>query len=165
VMRRPASLPLPPLEVPDDVRVRPFTDADLDAVLAVNAAAFASHPEQGALDRAGFAVRAAEPWFDPAGLLIAEGADGAVLAFHWTKQHSADLGEVYVVGVSPAAQGRGLGRVVTLAGLRHLAAAGVAEVLLYVESDNTAARALYRGLGFTHADTDTHVQYRAPAGD
>ena len=51
---------------------------------------------------------------------------------------------------------------VTLAGLHHLAELGVEEVLLYVESDNTAAVRVYSGLGFTHEASDTHVQYRRP---
>jgi mycothiol synthase len=102
----------------------------------------------------------AEPWFDPAGLLVAEDDAGRLLGFHWTKQHSADLGEVYVVAIAPEAQGRGLGRVLTLAGLHHLATRGVGEVLLYVESDNQPAVSLYAGLGFDHAARDTHVMYR-----
>ena len=159
-MRRPAAEPLPDLAVPEGVEVRGFADGDAAGVLAVNADAFADHPEQGALDAEGLAARMAEPWWDPAGLLVAEADDGALLGFHWTKQHSPDLGEVYVVGVSSAAQGRGLGRVLTLAGLHHLAAVGVAEVLLYVESDNAPAVRLYTGLGFAHAAADTHVQYR-----
>ncbi|MFC6345157.1 GNAT family N-acetyltransferase, partial [Nocardioides hankookensis] len=105
------------------------------------------------------AERMAEPWFDPAGLLLAVEGD-RLLGFHWTKQHSPDLGEVYVVGIDPTAQGRGLGKLLTLAGLHHLAGLGVAEVLLYVESDNAPAIAVYSGLGFTHADADTHVMYR-----
>ena len=56
---------------------------------------------------------------------------------------------MYVVGIDPAAQGRGLGKLLTLAGLHHLAGLGVAEVLLYVESDNAPAVAVYSGLGFT----------------
>ena len=131
-----------------------------EGVLGVNADAFAAHPEQGGLDAEGLAARMDEPWWDPAGLLVAVGPDGALLGFHWTKRHSSALGEVYVVGVSSAAQGRGLGRVLTLAGLHHLEAAGVAEVLLYVESDNAPAVRLYGGLGFAHAAEDTHVQYR-----
>ena len=98
----------------------------------------------------------AEPWFDPAGLLVADAGDG-LLGFHWTKQHSADLGEVYVVAVDPAAQGRGLGRALTAAGLAHLASLGVRRIILYVESDNAAAVATYSHLGFAH--TQTHVQY------
>lgn len=163
VMRRPVGPDAPALaalQVPDDLTVRGFADADRDPVLAVNAAAFASHPEQGALDVAGFAQRQAEAWWDPAGLLVAVDDSGSVLGFHWTKQHDDATGEVYVVGVGPAAQGRGLGRILTLAGLHRLAGLGVSEVILYVESDNEPAVRLYSGLGFDHAATDTHVQYR-----
>lgn len=160
VMRRPSVVPLPAAQPPDGVHIRDFGEADADSLLAVNAAAFAHHPEQGGLDRAGLAERMAEPWFDPAGLLLAVDAEGTLLGFHWTKQHDAATGEVYVVGIAPEAQGRGLGKVLTLAGLHHLAARGVSEVLLYVESDNTAALRLYAGLGFTHAARDTHIQYR-----
>ena len=158
VMRRPTSLELAPLDVPDGVTVRSYVDADAPEVVRVNAAAFAAHPEQGAMDAANLARRMAEPWFDPAGLLVAEGSHG-LLGFHWTKQHDDRLGEVYVVGVDPVAQGRGLGRVLTLAGLHHLAGLGIDEVLLYVESDNAPAVAVYSGLGFEHAASDTHVQY------
>ncbi|WP_408898095.1 mycothiol synthase [Nocardioides sp. R1-1] len=162
VMRRPAGVPLPAVELPAGVLIRDYGSSDAEALLRVNAAAFAHHREQGALDAAGLAERMAEPWFDPAGLLLAVDEEGDLLGFHWTKQHDAALGEVYVVGVSPTAQGRGLGRVLTVAGLHHLAARGVAEVLLYVESDNTPARRLYEDLGFQHAAADTHVQYQRP---
>jgi len=156
VMRRSADRPLPSLP---DVDIRSYTDADAVELLRVNAEAFADHPEQGAMDEVDLAARMAEPWFDPAGLLVA--VDGErMLGFHWTKQHSPDLGEVYVVGISPDAQGRGIGRALTLAGLHHLAGLGVADVLLYVEADNHAALSTYSRLGFTHADADTHVMYR-----
>lgn len=159
VMRRPSSSPLPQLRVPDGLVVRGYRPEDAGEVLRVNAAAFAHHPEQGAMDAANLAERMAEEWFDPAGLLLATEGE-RVLGFHWTKQHSPEVGEVYVVGIDPAAQGRGLGKVLTLAGLHHLAGLGVGEVLLYVESDNAPAVAVYSGLGFTHAAGDTHVRYR-----
>ncbi len=159
VMRRPTSLALPPLVVADGVTVRGYEERDAAEVLRVNAAAFAHHPEQGAMDAGELAERMAEAWFDPAGLLVADAGDGSLLGFHWTKQHSPALGEVYVVGIDPAAQGRGLGKALTLAGLHHLAGLGVEEVLLYVESDNAPAVAVYGGLGFAHAGVDTHVQY------
>jgi mycothiol synthase len=161
VMRRRSSEPLPGLVVPDGVTVRGYRDEDRDEVLRVNAAAFAHHPEQGSLNAEGLAARMAEEWFDPAGLLVAD-AGGELRGFHWTKQHSAELGEVYVVAIDPAAQGQGLGRVLTLAGLQHLHGLGVGEVLLYVESDNSPAVHVYEGLGFTHAAADTHAQYRRP---
>ena len=79
-----------------------------------------------------------------------------MLGFHWTKQHSPSLGEVYVVAIDPEAQGRGLGRALTLAGLHHLAARGLDEVLLYVESDNAPAIAVYSRLGL-HARARRHA--------
>lgn len=160
VMRRPTSTPVDDAPPPEGVRIRDYGANDAAAVLAVNAAAFAHHPEQGAMDADDLDARMAEPWFDPAGLLLAVDDAGTLLGFHWTKQHDHRTGEVYVVAVSPDAQGRGLGRVLTAAGLQHLASRGVGEVLLYVESDNTAAVRLYAGLGFTHHARDTHVQYR-----
>ena len=158
VMRRPTATPLPELELPDGVQVRGYLDSDAAELLAINAAAFAHHPEQGGMDAAELAERMAEPWFDPSGLLVATD-DSGMLGFHWTKQHDATTGEVYVVAVGPHAQGRGLGRVLTLAGLHHLASAGVEEVLLYVESDNEPAVRLYTSTGFAHGAHDTHVQY------
>lgn len=169
VMRRPVTdaEPLPALEIPDAVTIRGFRDEDADELLRVNAVAFADHPEQGSLDADGLAVRRHEPWFDAAGLLVARD-DDAMLGFHWTKVHPPDgdapgPGEVYVVGVAPEAQGRGMGRLLTLAGLHHLADRGVPEVILYVEADNAPAIAVYERLGFRHDAVDTHVQYRRPA--
>ena len=160
VMRRRTSEPLVAAKAIPGVTIRAFEEADTEAVLALNAAAFASHPEQGAMDADDFAARMAEPWFDPAGLLVAVDDDGRLLGFHWTKRHSHEVGEVYVVGVSPTAQGRGLGKALTLAGLHHLDGRRVEEVILYVESDNEPAIRLYSGLGFTHGERDTHVMYR-----
>lgn len=161
VMRRPSSVPLPDAAAPAGVVVRGFAPGDEEELLRVNAAAFASHPEQGSLSLEGLRERMAEPWFSAPGLITAWDADsGRLLAFHWTKVHGPATGEVYVVGVSPDAQGRGLGKLVTLAGLAHLVEQGVEEIHLYVEGDNTPALALYSGLGFTHAAADTHVQYR-----
>jgi mycothiol synthase len=61
---------------------------------------------------------------------------------------------VYVVGVDPGYQGKGLGRALTVAGLRYLRDLGLGQAMLYVESDNEPAKAVYRRLGFTWWDTD-----------
>jgi mycothiol synthase len=159
VMRRASSLPLGDVVDPNGVVIRGFEPGDQSEIVRVNAAAFVAHPEQGSMDAAALAERMGEPWFEAPGLLVA--MDGErMLGFHWTKRHSQALGEVYVVAIDPEAQGQGLGKALTLAGLHHLA--GTEEVLLYVESDNVAARAVYEGLGFGHAPSDTHVQYRRP---
>ena len=105
----------------------------------------------------------AEPWFDPEGLLIAEEADGTVLGFHWTKRHDAHQGEVYVVGIDPAAQGRGLGRLLTLAGLHHLVVArrrrGAA---LRRGRERPRRPRLLAGWDSSTRRADTHVQYQRP---
>jgi mycothiol synthase len=167
-------------ELPAGVRLRPFVvGQDEREFLRVNNAAFAWHPEQGGWDVEQVKLREAEPWFDPAGFLLAvEGAadtaagavDGGgarerLLGFHWTKVHGAadpdpdghqhePIGEVYVLGVDPAARGRRLGAALTLAGLRYLRGLGLRQVMLYVEADNDAAVRVYRDLGFTRWATD-----------
>ncbi|MGI5166750.1 mycothiol synthase [Spirillospora sp. CA-253888] len=160
-MRRPAADPLPEAKVAEGVRLRTFEPGrDERAWLEVNSRAFATHPEQGAWTLDDVRAREAEPWFDPAGLFLAE-RDGRVVGFHWTKIHPDGLGEVYVVGVDPSAQGLGLGRTLTLTGLHHLRDRGVPQILLYVDESNTAAVRLYESLGFTRHAVD--VMYGTPA--
>ncbi|TDE01457.1 mycothiol synthase [Jiangella asiatica] len=158
----PRAEPLPDRPLPDGVRLRPFVvGQDEAAWLAVNNAAFAWHPEQGGQTLDDIRAAEAEPGFDPAGFLMAVDDAGELLGFHWTKVHEHDpnpgvhgstgepIGEVYVLGVAPAAHGRGFGTALTVAGLRYLAdVAGVHTVTLYVEGDNTPAVGLYERLGF-----------------
>jgi len=139
----------------------------------VNAAAFADHPEQGRWTAEDLARREAEPWFDPRGFFLAERA-GELIGFHWTKVHPRDetpppgaepapIGEVYVVGVRPSAGGAGLGRALTLIGLRHLATEGLESVLLYVDEDNIPAIRMYTRLGFTTYTRDVSYHWQGPA--
>jgi mycothiol synthase len=145
--------------LPAGVTVRTFVPGQDDtAWLAVNAAAFAHHPEQGALTQRDLDDRKAEPWFDPKGFFLAE-RDGELVGFHWTKVHAEEqLGEVYVVGIRPDAQGGGLGKALTAIGLRHLAAGGLPTAMLYVDADNTAALTVYERLGFRTHEVD--LMYR-----
>lgn len=150
---------VPPVDVAAGVQIRTYAGPADDAeLLRVNNAAFSWHPEQGGWTEADIAERRAESWFDPEGLFLA--FDGErLLGFHWTKVHAGDLGEVYVVGVDPDAQGKRLGHTLTVLGLHYLAqrldAADEPAVMLYVESDNTAAVRTYDRLGFTIANVDT----------
>jgi mycothiol synthase len=152
---------VPDLRLPEGVALRTFVRGqDEEAWLAVNAAAFAHHPEQGATTRADLEARMGEDWFDTDGFLLAvREDDGALLGFHWTKIHAgagdhAAMGEVYVVGVAPEAQGMGLGKALTIAGIGYLHGKGLQAIMLYVDADNEAAVALYRTLGFTRWDVD-----------
>jgi len=155
-----ADLELPEPVLPEGVTVRTFVPGDDDAAwLAVNAAAFAHHPEQGSLTQRDLDDRKAEAWFDPEGFFLAERA-GELVGFHWTKVHAEEQrGEVYVVGVLPGAQGGGLGKALTTIGLRHLAGRGLPTAMLYVDADNKAAVSVYERLGFTTFETD--LMYRS----
>ena len=165
--------PEPSTRLPGDVRVLPFRPGrDEGAWLRVNARAFATHPEQGAWTAEDLRLREAEPWFDPAGFLMAWRGDpdagGELLGSHWTKVHAPGdagdeaVGEVYVLGIDPSAQGLGLGRALTDLGLAHLRGRGLRQVLLYVEEENAAAVRLYTGRGFTRYAVDVSWR-RAPA--
>ncbi|MFC7026008.1 mycothiol synthase [Promicromonospora thailandica] len=160
-------------EPPAGYRLRTFRPGpDDDAWLRVNARAFAAHPEQGRMTLDDLRARQAEPWFDPEGffLLVPEDApDADPAAFLWTKvdpsgpdgaregeTDGAIDGEIYVLGVDPDHQGRGLGRLLTGVGLAHLARAATRAVL-YVEGDNAPALATYERAGFARAAV--HVQY------
>ncbi|MFF0461662.1 mycothiol synthase [Streptomyces mexicanus] len=159
-MRRPLTgFELPEPVLPEGVTVRTFVPGEDDAAwLAVNAEAFAHHPEQGSLTQRDLDARKGEPWFDPRGFFLAE-REGRLIGFHWTKVHAEErLGEVYVLGVRPGAQGGGLGKALTLIGLRHLAAQGLPTAMLYVDADNKAAVSVYERLGFTTYETD--LMYR-----
>ncbi|GGX29133.1 mycothiol acetyltransferase [Streptomyces malachitofuscus] len=160
-MRRPlAGLDLLEPVLPTGVSVRTFVPGRDDAAwLALNAAAFAHHPEQGSLTQRDLDDRKAEPWFDPEGFFLAEDEGGRLVGFHWTKVHREEgLGEVYVLGVSPDAQGGGLGKSLTAIGLRHLAGKGLPTAMLYVDADNKAAVSVYERLGFVTHETD--LMYR-----
>jgi mycothiol synthase len=154
-LRRSLAEPWPEVAVADGVAIREFVPGqDEQAWLRVNAAAFATHAEQGRWTLADLAAREAEPWFDPAGFLLAE-RGGQLLGYHWTKVHADNTGEVYVLGVDPSAQGLRLGPALLVRGLAYLAGRGCTEVLLYVDDDNTAAMALYERLQFERYDADS----------
>ena len=134
---------------------------DTEDFLRVNRAAFVDHPEQGSLTREGLAARLREPWFDPEGFLLlrARPEGGELLGFVWTKQEKGtSLGEIYVVGTAPEAQGRGVASALLRAALEHLRRRGADTIELYVEGDNHGAINLYRRFGF--AEAASHVQMR-----
>jgi len=170
-MRRSLFAPLPKYELSEGVTIRAFVPGqDEDAWLALNAEVFADHPEQGRMTREDLDVRMSEGWFDARGFLLAVRADIAgenVIGFHWTKVHGGhrhgnhdhpEIGEIYVLGVSPNERGTGLSRPLTLAGLEYLRAEGLSTAMLYVDAENEAAKHLYESVGFAHWDSDVMFQ-------
>jgi mycothiol synthase len=125
--------------------------------VALNALAFADHPEQGKLTVDDVVAREGEPWFAAEDFLLARDPGGALVGSIWLKVEDG-VGEVYAVGVHPDRAGAGIGRALMEAGLERLRSSGVATAALYVEADNDRATGLYRSLGFTDHTVD--VQYR-----
>ena len=170
-MRRSLNDPIP--ELSQEITIRNFLPGiDNEEWIALNNRAFASHPEQGNWSSRDLDVRTKEEWFDPQGFLIAED-NGDMTGFCWTKIHGGHthkhshhepehdhdpIGEIYIMGVAPKFAGKGIGKAVTIAGLRHMRYQGIFSAMLYVDADNSAAIKLYQSLGFTEWGRD--VLYR-----
>ena len=154
---------LPETQSPEGVEIRSFAPGDEDGWLSVNNSAFDWHPEQGGQTRADIDAVVTAADFDPNTFVIAA-RDEEVIGFHQTKITDTDdegrLGEVYVVGVDPRIHAKGVGKALTIEGMRRMVAAGAETIELYVESDNAPALGLYERLGFHVAVA--HVAY-APA--
>ncbi|MGV8969901.1 MAG: mycothiol synthase [Microbacteriaceae bacterium] len=168
-LRMPLSDFLGSRSLPSGVSVTEFAPgADESDWLELNARAFAGHPEQSGLTAHDLASLTVEPWFDASAFLVARDGSGRMLGFVWVKiepkpSTTPQVGEIYVLGVSPEAQGSGLGRALLDAGLGLMSERGLSVAHLYVEGDNTAALRLYRGVGFTEHSID--VQYERPGDD
>ncbi len=137
----------------DHLEVRGFAPGDEVEWVEVNNRAFAGHPEQGDLTVEDFVERTELPWWRPDDLRLGF-HDGALVGFCWTKRRGGGRGEIYAIGVDPAAKGRGWGRELLLAGLGHLHDIGCSTAVLYVDAANDAAMSLYLGLGFRREYTD-----------
>jgi mycothiol synthase len=164
-MRRSLFAPLPKAKDSAGINVRAFkVGEDETAWLELNAKVFSDHPEQGRMSAQDLAVRMSEQWFDPAGFLIAtqdQSGSEVMVGYHWTKIHGgagghghSEIGEIYVLGVSPDLRGRGLAKLLSIRGLEYLRSKGLPAAMLYVDADNKAAISLYESLGFAHWDTD-----------
>jgi mycothiol synthase len=140
------------------IAISPFRPGQDEADwVALNALAFADHPEQGKLTIDDVLAREAEDWFSADDFLLARDVDGRLVGSIWLKVEDG-IGEVYAIGVHPDRAGAGIGRTLMSAGLDRLSTAGVDTAALYVEADNERATGLYRSLGFTDHTVD--VQYR-----
>lgn len=163
--------------LPDGFRLQSFAEATADRIddwVRVNAAAFAEHPEQGAVTADDFRALTREAWFDPEDLILAidqRDAVGDLLAgYTWIKTVRGDgeppsvETELYVLGVDPAYAGRGLGAALLGETLRRMAVHHPERITLYVDGDNENARALYERAGFTTEQRSTQWLRAGAAG-
>lgn len=170
-MRRSLTDAIP--EIDPKITIRSFLPGiDNQAWLELNNRSFTNHPEQSNWSERDLEIRTKESWFDPTGFLIAE-IDKKLAGFCWTKVHGGHthkhsneeaehdhdpIGEIYIMGVDPIQQGKGIGRAVTLAGLKYLRYQGIFSAMLYVDEKNIPAIKLYQSLGFKECGRD--VLYR-----
>ena len=149
----------------------PASASDAGAWVRANAAAFADHPEQGRITLDDFTLMRAEPWFDPADLILlaetdtAPGADPEIAGSTWIKTVRGDDGvetELYAVGVRPERAGQGLGRLLLDVTLARMAQHDPERVTLYVDGENTRAVDLYERAGFTVRSRS--AQWKRPVG-
>jgi ribosomal protein S18 acetylase RimI-like enzyme len=133
-----------------DVRIRPVTPADVEAVLALWRAVF---PEYG---------DASHPQRDPAAsvarkLAVADGLfwlaeRGGRVVGTAMAGYDGHRGWLYSVGVHPEARGGGIGRRLVAEAERALAALGCPKVNLQVFTANRGAQAFWRELGYGQDD-------------
>lgn len=159
-----------------DVDIRTFLPGiDDEEWVALNNRTFITHPDQGDWSLEDLRIRTKEDWFDSSGFFIAT-EHGKMIAFCWTKIHGGHshshlgndehhdhdpIGEIYIMGVDPERSGKGLGKNLALTALRYLRQNANLSAMLYVDSDNEAALALYKSLGFSEFGRD--VLYRLSA--
>ena len=150
--------PYTPANFTDSVE-RWGTDLVEQEWVRANNEAFSWHPEQGGWDIERLHRGMEAEWFDPADVLFYwdtkkddDGAAPVLAGFHWTKWHKEEtdeFGEVYVIGISKAYRGQGLGNPLLRYGLNRMVEKGADRVILYVEADNKPAVKLYERLGFS----------------
>jgi mycothiol synthase len=120
--------------------------------LSLNNKIFANHPDQGNWAMADLENRISEPWFDPEGFFIAI-ENKRIIGFCWTKIHhdfvnQDPVGELYVLGVDPEFQVKGIGHSLATRALNHFLNLGIHQASVYVDQENFPALSLYRKLLF-----------------
>ncbi len=125
------------------MRIRPAVAADVDALLRLEEAAFATDR----LDRRAFRHAVVSPTI----LALAAGPEGGDLAGYVLVQlrRGSRLARLTSVAVAPARAGRGLGRALLRGAEAAAREAGCDRLRLEVRADNEAARRLYQSAGYT----------------
>lgn len=151
--RRPMSLPIPELTLPEGYRIRPLNLNDASDVARRTATSNATFG--GQWPPAVTAMIRLTPIYRGELDLIVEAADGACAAFCTIWVDPVNRTAVYEpVGTHPAHRGRGLAKQMMWEGLRRLAPLGVQTAFVTSWSGSDGANALYESAGFAAFDRD-----------
>jgi ribosomal-protein-alanine N-acetyltransferase len=123
------------------VELRTARAADLDAVIAIERAAYPS-------DAWSAEAMASQLENENTCYLVAEDGGDIVGYAGLLAPRGAETAEVHTVTVTEALRRRGIGRRMLVALLDEAASRGATEVFLEVRVDNPSAQELYRSLGF-----------------
>ncbi len=124
----------------EGIRIRTAGEGDLDAVMALEQAAFPA----SAWERATMQAEITSEW---GRYLIAVDGEGSALGYAGLRAVGVE-GDVQTIAVAEAARGRGIGRALLTELLAEAERRGVRELFLEVRADNPAARGLYESMGF-----------------
>jgi [ribosomal protein S18]-alanine N-acetyltransferase len=124
------------------VAIEPMTEADLDAVLDIDVAAFGEPRE---VRERSLREELARAW---ARIHVARVDGGRIVGYllYW---HVVDEGHVINVAVEPRERRHGIGRALVAHLVEHARANGIVKLLLEVRASNVAAIGLYEKAGFT----------------
>lgn len=153
-MRLEAVAPVIDVSVPDGMHVRMFHPGDEESLTTIQNRAFTGSWGFCPNTVAEVSYRLEMSVYRPGGVIfLCQGE--AVLGYCWTRIDEEEnrltgdpKGYVYMVGVDPSLRGRGLGRVMVMAGVAHIRKIVAGAVELEVDSENVPAMALYKSLGF-----------------
>jgi ribosomal-protein-alanine N-acetyltransferase len=139
-------------------QLRKASEADLDAIMAIESAVFGSDAWSPQVMRSELA--------GPSNYYLVAfppGLPGTVEGYAGlSAPERADQGDIQTIAVSETARRKGLGRALVLALVGEARSRGVREVFLDVRADNANARRLYSDLGFE--ELGVRVGYYQPDG-
>jgi mycothiol synthase len=79
--------------------------------------------------------------------------DDRIIGYCWTEIITEGEGRISMLGSDPDHRGKGIGKKLLMAGLAYLKDKGASTVILNVDSENKAARNLYKSIGFKRSKT------------
>jgi GNAT superfamily N-acetyltransferase len=140
-----------------EVVVRPVEPREYEAVGDITVAAYSSVEGFSPGARYEGELRDVAGRVESAEVLVAAAADGRVLGAvtyvpglgPLAEFEGADESGMRMLAVDPAAQGRGIGRLLALACVERARATGRSRLVLHTTTHMHGAHRLYRGLGFT----------------